>query len=82
MMPLGQGLPSPATMLFNHPIRGIMPVIKRLLVGSEDEEHSKVIIDRHSRNDKSDDTSKGFASLPIGSTVAVQKTGLWTHGTI
>ena len=31
MTPLGQGLPSPATMLFNHPIRGIMPVVNRLL---------------------------------------------------
>ena len=26
--PLGQGLPSPATLLFNHPVRG-MPIINR-----------------------------------------------------
>ena len=33
MTPLGLGLPSPATMLFNHPIRGIMPTISRLPIG-------------------------------------------------
>ena len=85
MTPLGQGLPSPATMLFNCLIRGIMPVINRLLVGSNnDEEHHKVIIDRQSRNDKGDDTSKCFVSLPIQSTVVVQweDRGAWIHGTI
>ena len=30
--PLGLGLPSPATLLFNHPIRGIMAIIYRPLV--------------------------------------------------
>ena len=28
--PLGSGLPSPATLLFNHPIRCIMPILTRL----------------------------------------------------
>ena len=50
-----------------------MPVINRLPVGSDnDEEHHKVIIDRQSRNDKVDDTSKRFVSLPIGSSVVVR----------
>ena len=33
MTPLGQRLPSPATMLFNHPMRGILPLINRPQVG-------------------------------------------------
>ena len=72
MTPLGQGLPSPATMLFNHLIRGIMPIVNRLPVGSNnDEEHHSAFIDRQCRNDKDDDTSKSFIPLPVGSTVAV-----------
>ena len=73
MMPLGQGLPSPAIILFNHPIRGIMPVINRPPVGiNNDDEHHKALIGRQNRNDIGKDTSKSFVSLPIWSTVAVQ----------
>ena len=35
MTPLVPGLPSPATMLFNCPIRGIMPIINRPPVGRD-----------------------------------------------
>ena len=46
-MSLGQGLPSSATMLFNHLIRNIMPVINRLPVGTNnDDEHHKALIGR------------------------------------
>ena len=42
---LGQGLASPATMLFNCPIRGIMPIINRPLAGVDnDDEYLKAII--------------------------------------
>ena len=69
---MGQGLPSPVTMLFNCTIRGIMPIVKRLPVGSNnEEEHHNVLIDRQCRNDKDDDTSKSFIPLSVGSTVAV-----------
>ena len=77
----GQGLPCPATMLFNYPIRGIMPVINRLPMGIDnDDEHHKVLIIRQTKDDK--DTSKHFVSLPMGSTVVVQweDGGSWTHG--
>ena len=83
--PLGQGLPNPAIMLFNHPIRGIMPVVNRPPIGSDnDKEHHNVLINRQCRNDKDNDTSKHFHPLPIGSTVAVkcEDGGPWTHGTI
>ena len=38
MTPLGQGIPSPATMLFNHPIRGIMTVINRMPIGIDNDD--------------------------------------------
>ena len=73
MMLLGQGLLSPATMLFNCLIRGIVPVINRPPVGTEnDDEHHKALIGRQNRNDKGKGTSKSFVPFPIGSTVAVQ----------
>ena len=72
MTPLEQGLPSPATMLTNHLIRGIMPVFSRLAVGIDNDEYHKALMDRQNRNDKGKDTSKSFVSLLIGSTVAIQ----------
>ena len=83
--PLGQGLPSPVTLLFNCLVRGIMPRINRLLINTDsDDEHHTVLVNRHHRNEQDIDTSKNFVSLPIGSTVVVQgeDRGLWTHGTI
>ena len=50
---LGQSLPSPAMLLFNCPIRGILPVINRLPIGLDnDDEHHKVMIKRQTKNDK------------------------------
>ena len=47
MTPLGQGLPSPATILFTHPMRGIMTVVNRLPIDSNsDEEHHNALIDK------------------------------------
>ena len=36
--PLGQGLPSPATLLFNYLVRGITSVIDRLLINTDNNE--------------------------------------------
>ena len=85
MAPLNQGLPSPANILSNCKIRGIMPIINRPLVGiGNDEEHHKVMIIRQTKKDKDKDSSKNFVFIPIGSTVMVQQEdgGPWTHGTI
>ena len=77
MTPLGQGLPSPATVLFNHPIGGIMLIINRPLVGKDNgEEHHKVIIKRQMKDDKNKGTPKNYVSIPIESTIAVQ----WEDG--
>ena len=82
---LGQELPSPAMLLFNCPIRGIMPVMDRLPVNTDnDDEHHKAVVNRQCRNEQGKDTSKNFVSLTVGSTVMVQweDRGPWTHGTI
>ena len=54
MTPVGPGLPSLVTMLFICPIRGIMPIINRPLVGiDKDEEHYETLIKRQTKDDKS-----------------------------
>ena len=51
-MLLGQGLPSPDTLLFDCLVRGIMPVIDRLpICTNNDEEHHKALVDRQCKND-------------------------------
>ena len=65
MTPLQQGLPSPATMLFNCPIRGIMPIINRPLFGIDnDEKHHVVIIKRQMKDDKNKDIPKNMFLSP------------------
>ena len=83
--PLGQGLPSPATLLFNHLVCGIMPVVNRKPVSVDnDDEHHKKLMHRQGKNDTNNDTSQVFVSIPIGSTVVVQweDRGPQTHGMI
>ena len=50
--PLGQGLPSPTTLLFNSLVRDTIPVMDRLPINTNnDEEHHKALTSRQSRND-------------------------------
>ena len=62
-----------------------MPVLDRKPIGrdNDSEIHSKLVHRQH-KSDRYNDASPIFASIPIGSTVAVQQEdgGLWTHGTI
>ena len=69
--PLGQGLPSLATVMFNGPVHGIMPVVDCKPIGQEwDDEHQHKLFDRQQKNNN--DASPNFASIPIRSTVAIQ----------
>ena len=80
---IGQGLPSPAALMFNGQVHGIMPVINCKPVGQDcDDDHHSKLIDRQCRNNN--DASPVFASIPIGSAVVIQQEdgGPWTHGTI
>ena len=82
---LGPELPSPATLLFNHPIRGIMPIIRRPPVGvNNDEEHHEILENSQTKDDKNQGTPRNYVSFPKGSTVAVQceDGGPWTYGTV
>ena len=50
---LGPGLPSLATVLFNCPIRGIMPIIRRQSVSvNNDEGHYEALVNRQIKDDK------------------------------
>ena len=82
-MPIGQGLPNLATLMFNRQVQGIMPVVDHKPIGQDchDDHHSK-LVDRQGKNDN--DTSPVFSNIPIGSAAAVQHEdgGPWTHGTV
>ena len=68
---LGQGWVSLATLMFNWQVHGIMPVLDWKPVGEDyDEKHHSKLLDRQHKNN--DDASPIFASIPIGSAVAVQ----------
>ena len=55
MTPLGPGLPRLSTLLFNHPIKGIMPIISRPLVGiNNDEGHHEALVNRQTKDDKNE----------------------------
>ena len=82
-MPLGQGLPSPTTLMFNRQVHGIMPVLDHKPITQDcDDNHHKKVIDRQQKNNY--DTSPVFACIPVGSAVAVQQEDSrpWTHGTV
>ena len=62
-----------------------MPIINRSLIDlNNDADHYKVLIKRQTKHYKNHDTSRIYASIPIGSTVAVQREdgGQWTHGPV
>ena len=80
VIPLETGLPSPAALLFNHPVQGIMPLIN----SKSDDEHYEALATKQRRNNKNYDTVRSHDSFSIGSTVAVQgkDDGPWTHETV
>ena len=50
-----------------------MPTINKLPIGvNNDDEHYKALVKRQTKNDKNHDTSRNYAVIPIGSTVAAQ----------
>ena len=62
---LGQA--SPATLLFNHLVCSIMPVMDRKPINIDnDDKNHKNVTHRQGKNDQNNDTSKIFMSIPIG----------------
>ena len=63
---LEPGLPCPAMLLFNHPVRGIIPIINMLPINSNNnEDHCKALLKRKMKNDKNHDTSRNYTSISI-----------------
>ena len=69
--PLGQGLPSPATLMFNQQVCSIMPVLDQEPIGEDydDKCHGKLIDRQHKNNNNA---SLIFTSITIGSAIVVQ----------
>ena len=69
---IGLELPNSAMLLFNHPIRGIMPIISRLLVNSNnDEEHYETLV-KIQRMIKTIILQENYFCFPLGSSVIIQ----------
>ena len=78
-------LPSPATLLFNDPMQGIMPIINRIPINSDnDNDYYEVLVKRQIRNDKNYDIARFHGVFSIKSIVVVQweDGGPLTHATI
>ena len=69
--PLSQGLLSPATLMFNRQVQGIIPVLDCKPIGQDcDNDHHNKLVDRQQKNNN--DFSPVSACIPIGSAVVVQ----------
>ena len=70
---LGLGLPSPATLLLICPARGIVLVINRSVINTNNnDEHYEELVPRQYRTDENYDTVRDNNSILLGSTLAVQ----------
>ena len=81
--PLGPGLMSLVTLLFNRQVPDIMSVLdcKPIRQDQGDDHYSK-LMDRQHKNDN--DTPPVFPYIPTGSALVVQQEDgrPWTHGTV
>ena len=77
------GLPSSAIMLFNKPIRTLLPHMGRELINvNNDDDDYEALKSRQEACTKNNDTHKDSTLFSSGSTVAVQieDGGSWLHG--
>ena len=73
---LEPGLPSPVTLLFNCSIQGIMPIINRLPINSDnDDVHFEALVNRKAKTDEKYGPARNYDLFLIGSTVVVPKSG-------
>ena len=72
-IPLRYGVPSLAALLFNHPIRGIIPVINRTPINANnDVDHYEALVERQVKSDKNYDTLRTYKSVLIGFIAVLQ----------
>ena len=85
LTPLGPGLPSPETLLFNHQLRGILSILCKLPISpNNDDELYEALVKRQTKRDKNHDTPRNYGIILIESTVVVQweDGGPWTQGIV
>ena len=71
---LGQGLPSPANPLLNHPIRGSkLKLTRKAINANNDGGHYEKLVERQAKGENYDTLIRDYKSIPIGSTVEVQR---------
>ena len=71
--PIGAGLHSPLTLLFNKPVRGLLPHMNREPINiSNNDVQYQALKARQDKYIKNNDTCKDSLYFPIGSTVAMQ----------
>ena len=84
-MPIDEGLPSPAILLFKRPIKSLLPQMNREPINiNNDDIHYEVLKAHHNKYVKNNDTHKDPLSFPTGSTEAVHCEDVepWMHGVI
>ena len=72
LTPLGPGLPGLAILLFNHPIRGILPISRLPFNSNNGDEHYEALVKRQTKNDKNCDSFRNDSSFLLSSSVVVQ----------
>ena len=80
IMPVGAGLSSPATLLFNRPITGLLSQMNGEPIDINNDQYEALKANQ-SRYTEYSDTHKDSLSFPIGPMVAIQHedAGPWTH---
>ena len=79
------GLPTPATLLFNRPTRGIVPRFSRSpVLCNNDKSNLTLLVNRWPQFNEDIDTNKNIHFRPTGSTVAVhgEDARLWMYGNV
>ena len=82
-MSLGPGLPSLVTLLFNNPIRAMLPIANRLLLSIDNDDEHQALVERQKMKEIMI-LQRNYSLLSIVATTAVQweDSDIWTHGKI
>ena len=82
--PIGAVLPSSAILVFNRPIRALLPKVNKEPSSINANDHYGVLKAYQDKYLRGNDTCKESVFFPTGSTVAVhcEGSGLWMHGIV
>ena len=80
-----QELPSPVTLMFNRPIRCLIPKLSiPFILFNHDHDHNASLIGGQQNTDKNEYAQKSYTFPPTGLTVVMQREdgSPWTHGMV